>query len=162
MIRSFPPIINSETEILIVGTMPSVKSLEAQQYYAHPRNAFWKIIAALYHQGAEFADFQEKKACLLANRLGLWDSLQLCLLDPSENELIETADSFANDFNTLLAKHPAVRRLQFNGQPAFKFFKKYHAPLLLRTEYYILPSTSPANASYSLDDKIRIWAPYLK
>ena len=54
MIRSFPPIINSETEILIVGTMPSVKSLEAQQYYAHPRNAFWKIIAALYHQGAEF------------------------------------------------------------------------------------------------------------
>lgn len=68
MIRSFPPIINSETEILIVGTMPSVKSLEAQQYYAHPRNAFWKIIAALYHQGAEFADFQEKKACLLANR----------------------------------------------------------------------------------------------
>ena len=145
MIRSFPPIINSETEILIVGTMPSVKSLEAQQYYAHPRNAFWKIIAALYHQGAEFADFQEKKACLLANRLGLWDSLQLCLRE-----------------GTLLAEHPAVRRLLFNGQPAFKFFKKYHAPLLLRTEYYILPSTSPANASYSLDDKIRIWAPYLK
>ena len=75
MIRSFPPIINSETEILIVGTMPSVKSLEAQQYYAHPRNAFWKIIATLYHQGVKFADFQEKKACLLANRLGLWDSL---------------------------------------------------------------------------------------
>ena len=124
--------------------MPSVKSLEAQQYYAHPRNAFWKIIAALYHQGAEFADFQEKKACLLANRLGLWDSLQLCLREGS------------------LAEHPAVRRLLFNGQPAFKFFKKYHAPLLLRTEYYILPSTSPANASYSLDDKIRIWAPYLK
>ena len=88
MIRSFPPIINSETEILIVGTMPSVKSLEAQQYYAHPRNAFWKIIAALYHQGAEFADFQEKKACLLANRLGLWDSLQLCLREGSLDSAI--------------------------------------------------------------------------
>ena len=149
MIRSFPPIINSETEILIVGTMPSVKSLEAQQYYAHPRNAFWKIIAALYHQGAEFADFQEKKACLLANRLGLWDSLQLCLREGSLDSAI--TDEQPNDFNTLLAE-----------QPAFKFFKKYHAPLLLRTEYYILPSTSPANASYSLDDKIRIWAPYLK
>ena len=160
MIRSFPPIINSETEILIVGTMPSVKSLEAQQYYAHPRNAFWKIIDALYHQGAEFADFQEKKACLLANRLGLWDSLQLCLREGSLDSAI--TDEQPNDFNTLLAEHPAVRRLLFNGQPAFKFFKKYHAPLLLRTEYYILPSTSPANASYSLDDKIRIWAPYLK
>ena len=135
-------------------------SLEAQQYYAHPRNAFWKIIAALYHQGAEFADFQEKKACLLANRLGLWDSLQLCLREGSLDSAI--TDEQPNDFNTLLAEHPAVRRLLFNGQPAFKFFKKYHAPLLLRTEYYILPSTSPANASYSLDDKIRIWAPYLK
>jgi len=129
-------------------------------YYAHPRNAFWKIIAALYHQGAEFADFQEKKACLLANRLGLWDSLQLCLRAGSLDSAI--TDEQPNDFNTLLAEHPAVRRLLFNGQPAFKFFKKYHAPLLLRTEYYILPSTSPANASYSLDDKIRIWAPYLK
>lgn len=117
MIRSFPPIINSETEILIVGTMPSVKSLEAQQYYAHPRNAFWKIIAALYHQGAEFADFQEKKACLLANRLGLREgSLDSAITDEQPN-----------DFNTLLAEHPAVRRLLFNGQPAFKFFKKYHA-----------------------------------
>lgn len=121
MIRSFPPIINSETEILIVGTMPSVKSLEAQQYYAHPRNAFWKIIAALYHQGAEFADFQEKKACLLANRLGLWDSLQLCLREGSLDSAI--TDEQPNDFNTLLAKHPAVRRLLFNGQPAFKFSK---------------------------------------
>ena len=108
MIRSFPPIINSETEILIVGTMPSVKSLEAQQYYAHPRNAFWKIIAALYHQGAEFADFQEKKACLLANRLGLWDSLQLCLREGSLDSAI--TDEQPNDFNTLLAKYPAVRR----------------------------------------------------
>ena len=96
MIRSFPPIINSETEILIVGTMPSVKSLEAQQYYAHPRNAFWKIIAALYHQGAEFADFQEKKACLLANRLGLWDSLQLCLREGSLDSAI--TDEQPNDF----------------------------------------------------------------
>lgn len=121
MIRSFPPIINSETEILIIGTMPSVKSLEAQQYYAHPRNAFWKIIAALYHQGAEFADFQEKKACLLANRLGLWDSLQLCLREGSLDSAI--TDEQPNDFNTLLAEHPAVRRLLFNGQPAFKFFK---------------------------------------
>ena len=121
MIRSFPPIINSETEILIVGTMPSVKSLEAQQYYAHPRNAFWKIIAALYHQGAEFADFQEKKACLLANRLGLWDSLQLCLREGSLDSAI--TDEQPNDFNTLLAEHPAVRRLLFNGQPAFKFSK---------------------------------------
>ena len=108
MIRSFPPIINSETEILIVGTMPSVKSLEAQQYYAHPRNAFWKIIAALYHQGAEFADFQEKKACLLANRLGLWDSLQLCLREGSLDSAI--TDEQPNDFNTLLAEHPAVSR----------------------------------------------------
>lgn len=121
MIRSFPPIINSETEILIIGTMPSVKSLEAQQYYAHPRNAFWKIIAALYHQGAEFADFQEKKACLLANRLGLWDSLQLCLREGSLDSAI--TDEQPNDFNTLLAEHPAVRRLLFNGSRPSNFSK---------------------------------------
>lgn len=160
MIKSFPPIINQQTEILVIGTMPGIKSLEMAQYYAHPRNAFWKIINIVFNQSKDFNSYEDKKNCLLANRLGLWDSLQLCLRNGSLDNNIKNEQP--NDFKTLLEANPQVRRLLFNGQPAFKFFKKYHSTILENTEYHVLPSTSPANASYSFAEKLEQWQLFLK
>lgn len=155
MIECFPPIIDNNAQILIIGTMPSVKSLNAAEYYAHPRNAFWKIIATLFNNGADFSDFAEKKACLLKNHLALWDNLKFCERNGSLDSNIK--NMIPNDFETLLKKHSNIRCLIFNGQISFQIFKKFHPELLETYQYFILPSTSPANASLSFDKKLALW-----
>lgn len=155
MIECFPPIIDNNAQILIIGTMPSVKSLNAAEYYAHPRNAFWKIIATLFNNGADFSDFTEKKACILKNHLALWDNLKFCERNGSLDSNIK--NMIPNDFETLLQKHSNIRCLIFNGQISFQIFKKFHPELLETYQYFILPSTSPANASLSFDKKLVLW-----
>lgn len=155
MIECFPPIIDDASQILIIGTMPSVKSLAATEYYAHPRNAFWKIIAKLYNNDADFSNFTEKKTCILNKHLALWDNLQFCERDGSLDSNIK--DMIPNDFETLLKNHPHIHRLIFNGQKSFLIFKKFHPEILEKYQYFVLPSTSPANASLSFDKKLAIW-----
>lgn len=155
MIKSFAPVIDETTEVLIIGTMPGVKSLQMAQYYAHPYNAFWKIIAELFNNGQPFSNYQEKQQCLLKHHLGLWDSLQLCQREGSLDS--DICEEQPNDFAKLLKEYPSVRFLLFNGQAAFKFFKKYHCPILEKMSFHILPSTSPANASITYSDKLNAW-----
>ena len=155
MIECFPPIIDETSQILIIGTMPSVKSLAATEYYAHPRNAFWKIIATLFNNGSAFSDFAEKKACILANHLALWDNLQFCEREGSLDSDIK--NMIPNDFETLLKKYSHICRLIFNGQKSFQIFKKFHPELLKKYQHFVLPSTSPANAALSFDKKLALW-----
>ena len=160
MLESFAPLINHNTRIMILGTMPGVKSLAEQQYYAHPQNAFWKIISQIYHQGKPFENYEEKKQCLLAHNIGLWDNLRSCLREGSLDTNI--TDAIPNDFETLFSQYPNVSKLLFNGQASFKYFKKYHPLLLSKTAYEIMPSTSPANASVRFEQKLDIWKNALK
>lgn len=160
MLESFAPLINDDTQIMILGTMPGVKSLQEQQYYAHPQNAFWKIISLLYHQGKTFENYDEKKQCLLENNIGLWDNLRHCLREGSLDTNI--TDAVPNDFEKLFSQYHNVSKLLFNGQAFFKYFKKYHPRLLSEITYEIMPSTSPANASVRFEQKLDIWKNALK
>ena len=154
ILQSFPPLADSQTKILVIRTMPGVASLEAAQYYAHPRNAFWKIIAQVFNNGAEFQSYQEKTNCALAHGIGLWDNLQNCVREGSLDSNIKNA--VPNDFETLLQKYN-ITKLLFNGQKSFEFFKRYHEKLLETTAYEIMPSTSPANATLSFEKKLAVW-----
>ena len=154
ILQSFPPLANSQTKILVIGTMPGVASLDAAQYYAHPRNAFWKIIAQVFNHGAEFQSYPEKINCALAHGIGLWDNLQNCIREGSLDSNIKNA--VPNDFETLLQKYN-ITKLLFNGQKSFEFFKRYHGKLLETTAYEVMPSTSPANATLSFEKKLAVW-----
>lgn len=160
MLKSFDFLLNETTHTLILGTMPGVASLNAQEYYAYPHNAFWHIMADVFNKGNDFASYQDKTACLLANGIGLWDNLQYCDREGSLDSGI--CNEIPNDFETLLNENKQIKRLLFNGQKSFAFFKKYHAPLLKQINWQILPSTSPANARLSYQGKLSIWYDALK
>lgn len=160
MLQSFDYIADSESRILIVGTMPGEASLSAGQYYAHPRNVFWNIIADVFNNGRELTDYDVKRDCLLTHGVGLWDSLKYCERPGSLDSNIRNESP--NDFNGLLQMYPQIRVLLFNGQKAFSFFKKYHAPLLQTINYQVLPSTSPANARLNYQQKLELWRQALK
>lgn len=159
MPQSFAPLIDEKTKILIIGTMPGIASLDAAEYYAHPRNAFWKIISETFNNGQMFQSYEKKKNCLLAHGIGLWDNLQYCERNGSLDSNIRK--EVPNDFETLLAQYPKVQKLLFNGQKSFQFFKKYHSGLLEELEYYTLPSTSPANATLCFDTKLAEWQKFI-
>lgn len=155
-ICGFAPIIPENPKVLILGTMPSVKSLEDAFYYAHPRNAFWPIISSLVGKKLE-NDADKRNAC---NELGilLWDVLANCERKGSLDSAIKQPQ--ANDFAAIFKNHPQITHIFFNGQPAAKLFqqqvvKKQSLPdqLVLTT----LTSTSPANARLTIDDKILLW-----
>lgn len=160
MPHSFAPLVDEKTEVLVLGTMPGVKSLAEQQYYAHPYNAFWKIISTLYLDGNAFQDYHQKKQCLLKNRIGLWDNLHYCLRNGSLDSNIK--DAISNDFESLFYKYPNICKLLFNGQSSYKYFQKYHSELLEKITYEVMPSTSPANASIRFEQKLEIWRNALK
>lgn len=154
ILQSFPPLADTETKILVIGTMPGIASLKAAQYYAHPRNAFWKIMSQVFNNGADFQSYQEKINCALAHGIGLWDNLQNCIREGSLDSNIKNA--VPNDFETLLQKYH-ITKLLFNGQKSFEFFKRYHGKLLETAAYEIMPSTSPANAILSFEKKLAVW-----
>ncbi len=150
-ISSFEPIIDSQTKTFVVGTMPSVQSLNDNEYYAHPRNHFWQIIAILFHKKQPFMSFEEKKRCLLKNKIGLWDALETCQRPGSLDSNIR--NETPHNFN----KYPQIQYYLFNGQKAYAYFKKYNNVLLKENNHFILPSTSPANAGCTFDKKLALW-----
>lgn len=150
----FAPIVDDKTEILIIGTMPSLASLEAEEYYAYKHNAFWKIIADIAHI-SHFENYQHKKNILAGLHLGLWDNLQFCEREGSLDSHIH--HEIPNNFEELLAKYPQIHKLLFNGQKSYQFFKKYQAKLLNDYSYAVLPSTSPANATVCYMKKLEQW-----
>jgi hypoxanthine-DNA glycosylase len=151
---SFPPISNPDATILILGTMPSVQSLVANQYYGNPRNAFWKIIFTLFNTPFS-ADYEQRKNLLLENQIALWDVLEVCVRPGSLDSAIE--QEVPNDFNSFLKTHPNIKHIYFNGQKAAAYFKKY---IKLENDYQLttLPSTSPAYAGKSFEIKLKEWS----
>lgn len=157
MINSFPPFVNSSTEILILGTMPGVASLAKQEYYAHQRNHFWKIMYTLLNDLPVSEVFEEKIALLQTNKIGLWDVLQNCERKGSLD--IHIKNHKENDFESLFNKFPAITKIVFNGKESHKYFLKKFGQIKGIT-YYVMPSTSPAN-TMSFENKLKIWSTFL-
>ncbi|NPA72056.1 MAG: DNA-deoxyinosine glycosylase [Gammaproteobacteria bacterium] len=152
----FPPIIPAHPKILILGTMPSVQSIEDAFYYAHPRNAFWPIIGSLLSQ--ELVSIEDKRGACAALGILLWDVLQSCERKGSLDSAIKQPE--ANDFEYLFTQYPSIHAVLFNGQAAFKLFKKEVLKKQAIPEslvFMILPSTSPAYAAITFEDKRLLW-----
>ena len=154
-IRGFAPIINDDSTVLILGSMPSVKSLCKAEYYAHPQNRFWRIIFRLTGE-KETDDYEEKKRVLLRHGIALWDAIGACCRDGSSDSSIREIE--VNDVRALLQSHPTIKAVFTNGKKSEEVFKRHFADLIF--EY--LPSTSPANAALSYEKIYQIWEESVK
>lgn len=156
---SFPPLADRRARVLILGTMPGKESLRAAQYYAHPRNAFWKIMGDLVGAGLELA-YDARVQKLKAANIAVWDVLASCMRASSLDSDIDTGTMVVNDFDVFYRAHPAITDVFFNGAIAEKFYRlhvqaRHHSQTLncLR-----LPSTSPAYAGMRYAQKLEAWA----
>ncbi|NQZ54351.1 MAG: DNA-deoxyinosine glycosylase [Piscirickettsiaceae bacterium] len=157
---SFPPIESKDAQILILGSMPSIKSLQQQQYYAHPRNAFWPIMSELFDMQKDW-DYQQRCEHLLKNKVAVWDVLKACQRKGSLDQHIEPQSMIANDFNAFFQRHRYIRQIFFNGAKAEQVFDQHVLPTLTgkinQISFQRLPSTSPAHAAMTLEQKFHIW-----
>ena len=155
MQRGLPPILNSRARVLILGSFPSVKSLAALEYYAHPQNQFWKILLTIAGKTGVNAShtYAARKQIALGMGVGIWDVVDACEREGSGDERIENA--LLNDFSVLSKRAPGLSRVCFNGQAAAKLGHAAFAGLHYET--VVLPSTSPRNARMPLLEKTRIW-----
>ena len=153
ILHPFGPLFSPDSRILILGSFPSVKSREQNFFYGHPQNRFWKVIAALYGQNVP-ATIPEKKALILDNGLALWDSIASCIVTGSSDASIR--DVRANDLRIILNRC-SIERIFCNGRKSHEMYMKYIQPELGR-EAACLPSTSPANAQWSLEKLIEAWS----
>ncbi len=148
----FPPLYNKDSKILILGSFPSVKSREQKFFYGHPQNRFWKVVAAVF--GCDVPEtIEEKKRFLLENGIALWDVIASCEIEGSSDSSIR--DVKVNDLSEIFAK-ANIRQIFVNGKTAEKYFKKYTKAQVGR-EAITLPSTSPANAAWSVARLIEAW-----
>ncbi len=155
--KSFAPSIDNNSKVLILGSMPGVKSLEEQQYYAHPQNRFWKVIGVICNEpNLHGFDYNLKLKTLLKNNIALWDTIKSCKRDGSLDSDIQ--NEVPNDINGLLRKYPNIKIICLNGNKSYSTFKKYFSNLLEKYSCYKMPSTSPANARYSLNNLIKEWS----
>lgn len=150
--HTFEPIYDQNSKILILGTFPSVKSREQNFYYGHPQNRFWKLLAALTEQEVPVT-ISEKKEFLLKNRIAIWDVVHSCRIEGSSDSSIK--DVVANDISEIL-KYTGIKDVFTNGGKAHSLYQKYLYPLC-GVEDIKLPSTSPANAAFSLERLTREW-----
>ena len=153
IVHSFEPVYDKASEILILGTLPSVKSRENNFYYGHKQNRFWKVLATLLKEPVPDT-IEEKKAMLLAHRIALWDVIQSCDIKGSSDSSIKNVTP--TDLKQIL-DHCQIRQIYANGNKAGALYKKYQQPLTER-DILVLPSTSPANAAWSLDRLYEKWS----
>jgi TDG/mug DNA glycosylase family protein len=157
MLTGLPPVVDDTTRVLVLGSMPGEISLRAQQYYAHPRNTFWRIMSDIV--GVDLhADYHVRLGQLRSAGIGLWDVLHACDRPGSLDSAIVRETMEPNDFEQLLSAHPGVVRVCFNGAKAAQVFQRLVAPKLCSpVDCRALPSTSPANAAIPYDAKLRAW-----
>ena len=153
----FPPLARDDARILILGSLPSQRSIAAREYYAHPQNAFWRIMSAL--TGAD-GNYSERCAALTSHSVALWDVLASSVRPGSLDADIQMASAEVNDFKQFLTVHTALERICFNGQKAASIFSKRVPEDIVdgRVELVTLPSTSPAHASRTYQQKLASWA----
>lgn len=153
--HEFGPVYDSASKILILGSLPSVKSRQQQFYYGHPQNRFWKVLAKVLGTKEAPDTIDKKRAFLLENRIALWDVIASCDIVGSADSTIKNVTG--NDMRVILDKAD-IRAIFVNGTKAHELFQKYcmeccpfEIPLIK------LPSTSPANAAWSIDRLIQVW-----
>ncbi len=160
VVHTFQPVFNEHSRILILGTLPSVKSRETNFYYGHPQNRFWKLLACLTNTAVP-TTIDEKKQLLLANHIAIWDVIYSCDIIGSSDSSIKNV--IPCDIAAVLAKAP-IHAVFGNGDKACQLYRKYCQPQT-GVEIRKLPSTSPANAAFSLERLVELWAseitPYL-
>ena len=149
----FGPLFNEYSRVLILGSFPSVKSREQNFFYGHPQNRFWKVISAIFSEDVP-SSVEEKKALILSHSLALWDSIASCTITGSSDASIR--DAKPNDLSIILNSAP-IERIYCNGKTSYDLYMKYIRPLTGR-DAECLPSTSPANAAWSLERLISAWS----
>ncbi len=153
LVHEFQPVYDKNSRILILGTFPSVKSREEAFYYGHPRNRFWRLIAALTGEETP-STAEEKKALLLRRRIALWDVISSCEITGSSDSSIRNV--VPADLTRILSE-TQIEKIYANGGTAKRLFDRYQKKLTGR-EIIGLPSTSPANASWSMERLIEAWS----
>ena len=148
----FPPLFDENSRTLILGSFPSVKSRENMFFYGHPQNRFWKVISAIFNENLP-ENIEEKKLLVLKHNLALWDSIHSCTITGSSDSSIK--DVVPNDISGII-NGSKIDRIFCNGALSHKMYMKYIFPNT-GLEAYKLPSTSPANAAYSLGRLISEW-----
>ena len=152
IVHSFEPVYDKDSEILILGTLPSVKSRENNFYYGHKQNRFWKVLATLLKEPVP-ETIEEKKAMLVAHRVALWDVIQSCDIKGSSDSSIKNVQP--TDIGMILEK-TNMTQIYANGNKAGQLYKRYQFPVT-GIEATVLPSTSPANAAWSLARLCEAW-----
>ena len=152
VIHKIPPVYNKNSQILILGSFPSVKSREGRFFYHHKHNRFWKVLSTIVNDVLP-ETIDEKKDFLLKNHIAVWDVIASCDIEGSSDSSIKNA--VPNDFSDILKAAP-IRKIYTNGGTAYKLYHKY-CEKVTGIKAMKLPSTSPANASYSLDRLISEW-----
>jgi double-stranded uracil-DNA glycosylase len=160
-VASFAPQVGAGCRVLVLGTVPSLKSLEMQQSYAHPQNLFWPFMGVLYDAGPELP-YAERIARLHAAGVGIWDVLKHCERPGSLDSSILVASEVPNDIPGLLEAQPTIAAIALNGAKAQQVFARRIAPAIAparldRIALLALPSTSPANASIPREEKLERW-----
>ena len=149
----FPPLYDENSKILILGSFPSVKSREQLFFYGHPQNRFWRVVAQV-HGAPVPQSIEEKRSFLLARGIALWDVIASCSITGSSDASIK--DVCANDLTPIL-NGAGIERIFVNGRTAEKYYNQYIKPKLGR-EAICLPSTSPANAAWSVEKLVEAWS----
>ncbi len=159
-IAGFPPVAGRRATRLILGSMPSAASLAAGEYYAHPRNAFWRLLAALTGAPPDLT-YARRLAMLRARRIALWDVIHRCRRQGSLDHRIDADSIEINDFYCFFKENPHICRIYFNGTQAATVWRRRVVPELAgRLDLPVgvcLPSTSPAHAARSFAQKLELW-----
>ena len=150
--HTFDPVYDAESSILILGSFPSVKSRENNFFYGHPQNRFWKVMANILEWEVP-TTIEEKKNMLLSNQVAVWDVIARCSIQGSSDTSIK--DVVVNDFSKIL-QNSKVERIYVNGGKAYELYHKY-AEKVTGIKAIKLPSTSPANAAWSLERLTKMW-----
>lgn len=153
VIHPFEPVYDNSSKILILGSLPSVKSREQQFYYGHPRNRFWEVLSAVCGEN-EPNSIQDKKEFLLRNHIALWDVIYSCDIKGSSDSSIRNA--LPTDLNKMI-RASDITKVYCNGKTAAKLYKQYQKKQT-GIEAVSLPSTSPANAAWSTERLIKEWS----
>lgn len=158
MEKGFNIVISQDSEILILGSMPGTKSLDAAEYYAHPRNAFWGIIEHVFNIERSL-DYTKRTEMLLMKKVALWDVIHACERKGSLDSNINNNSVVYNDLISVFENYKRIKKVLLNGKTAANKFQKYCKENSFEKKFdvFVLPSTSPAHAALRFEDKLKAW-----
>ncbi len=152
IVHPIPPVYDENSKVLILGSFPSVKSREAQFFYGHPQNRFWKLMSSIFDEDIPWT-VDEKREFLLRNNIAVWDVIKSCDITGSSDASIKNV--VPNDLSIIL-DNAKIRNIYVNGKTAYKYYEKYTKPIINR-DAICLPSTSPANAAWNIERLKKEW-----